>query len=100
MGNCYLKRLMLKGGLRMAQDKQTKKLIKDALLKNMPQVEKDIAEHFLNNSEHIRKTMETILERSLDSLENDNLRQFAMEMSLQQVATKYQSQIQNEGEIK
>ena len=77
----------------MEQTKKEKKWTQEQIIKNLPSVEKDVANHFMNNRKAVQQTMETILSRKLDNIEKDRLREHSMSMALQQVAMKYKKDL-------
>ena len=76
---------MLKGGSMM--------VYKNDLLDKSPNVKKRIAENYLNNMRHIRKTMMEVLKRKLSDKETQHLREHSYNLSIQQVAYEFQDNI-------
>ena len=76
----------------MEQDRD--KLIQ-YLLEHHPDWEKDITYHFAENCRWIRESMKKILNRELNKVEADRLRQHSMDLALIQVADKYRDEIYN-----
>ena len=72
------------------------KVVQDNIFRNLPEVEKDIAEHYMQNTKHIKATMEKVLNRELTNIEKDNLRQVCFELAIVQVGNKYEEELKNE----
>ncbi len=66
------------------------------LMENHPDYEKDIAYHFTQNIEYIRQSVLNVLDRELDSLENERLRQHSLDLSIHQVAQMYNQELEDE----
>ena len=80
----------LKGGLKMGEDK---KFVQQSLLKNLPVVEKDVHEHYRKNKEYIGQTLEWVVDRKMNKVEKSNLKEYAMNLALQQVASMYEDKL-------
>tara|TARA_Y100000593_G_C4308894_1_gene337284 strand:+ start:2071 stop:2418 length:348 start_codon:yes stop_codon:yes gene_type:complete len=59
----------------------------------LPQIKKEIAEHYFKNIRVIKNTMDEILERELVESEKNNLRMKSFDYALQQVVDVIKSQL-------
>ena len=72
---------------------EDKKFVQQSLLKNLPVVEKDVHEHYRKNKEYIGATLEWVVKRKMNKIEKANLKEYAMNLALEQVATMYEGKL-------
>ena len=72
---------------------EDKKFVQKSLLKSLPIVEKDVHEHYRKNKEYIGATLEWVVKRKMNKIEKANLKEYAMNLALEQVATMYEGKL-------
>ena len=60
----------------------------EKILANLPAVKREVAKHYLNNTNCIRQTVNKVVERDLNDKEHYNLRILCFDLALDQVAQK------------
>ena len=97
MVDCFLKKRMFRNGWKMEQDKDldytqedvksfAEKMSTNEIVKNLPSVQREIAKHYLKNTNNVRSTVKKIIDRDLTTQENTRLRYLCFDMAIEQTA--------------
>lgn len=88
---------MFRNGWKMEQDKDldytqedvksfAEKMSTNEIVKNLPSVQREIAKHYLKNTNNVRSTVKKIIDRDLTTQENTRLRYLCFDMAIEQTA--------------
>ena len=66
----------------------------DKIFKGLAIPQQDVAKAYMENTKHIKKTLEIVLERKLNDDEKDRLRMHSFNLALSQVAKEYRDDLE------